>query len=67
MAFPGVVLRISTPAGVLVQADSYQLHLHARIQAAGHGAEEWDEVLRTVEGLVIETRAVWLNEATNDD
>lgn len=64
MSHIGIELRISIPAGVIMQADSDRLHLQAKLSRPN--GEGWAEVLKTVDGLVIESRAVELPDKYQD-
>lgn len=58
----GIRLRISIPEGPIVEADSIMMHLLAQRCGA-----EWHTVLRTDDGLVIETQAVMLDDSVCED
>jgi hypothetical protein len=55
---PGIILRIRIPGGTIMQANSMHMHWQAKYGAPGPG--EWHEVIRTVDGLVVEAQAVML-------
>ncbi len=72
----GIRLRISVPAGRLFQADSDMIHFLAVINhdpaaAQGNpllnGGPAWHEILRTSDGLVIETQPAMLPDEIPDE
>lgn len=65
MSHRGLVLRVSIPAGPLMQADSVTMHLQALLSGAQVGG--WHELIRTTDGLVIEVSPVLLDDLPPDD